>query len=150
VNRAFFRQDEQDFQDLQEDTQGTGPRIIAKSMKTYASATTFHVSDLALSLRYFTEILGFTQSFCFGDYAGVEYEKIRIHLSGPKSTNKKAVGQGSIYIFCDGVDAYHIEVKSKGAKIQEDPKDHVYGMRDFIIEDPDGNLIGIGQETKPS
>jgi hypothetical protein len=26
------------------------------------------------------------------------------------------------------------------------PKDYDYGMRDFGIKDPDGNLIGIGQE----
>jgi len=28
------------------------------------------------------------------------------------------------------------------------PKDYEYGMRDFVIEDPDGNLIGVGQETR--
>jgi catechol 2,3-dioxygenase-like lactoylglutathione lyase family enzyme len=116
-------------------------------MKTFGSATTFHVSDLDASLKYYTEVLGFSERFRFGDYAGVEYQDIQIHLSGPKATNKKAVGQSGIYIFCDDVDAYYTEVTAKGAKAQAAPKDYDYGMRDFVIEDPDANLIGIGQET---
>jgi len=117
-------------------------------MKTFGSATTFHVSDLDVSMRYYTEILGFSERFRFGDYAGVQYGDVQIHLSGPKATNKRGVGQGGIYIFCDGVDAYHAGVAAKGARIQAPPKDYGYGMRDFVIEDPDGNLIGVGQEIK--
>jgi predicted enzyme related to lactoylglutathione lyase len=117
-------------------------------MKTFGSATTFHVSDLAASLKYYTEVLGFSEQFRFGDYAGVEYGEVQIHLSGPKATNKKQVGQGGIYIFCDDVDGYFAEVSAKGAMTQAAPKDYEYGMRDFVIEDPDANHIGVGQETK--
>lgn len=117
-------------------------------MKTSGSATTFHVSDLDASLKYYTEVLGFSERFRFGDYAGVEYGDIQIHLSGPMAANKKTVGQGGIYIFCDDVDAYYAEVTARGARTQAAPKDYEYGMRDFVIEDPDANLIGIGQETR--
>lgn len=116
-------------------------------MKTFGSATTFHVSNLDASLKYYTEVLGFSERFRFGDYAGVQYGEIQIHLSGPDATNKKQVGQGGIYIFSDDVAGYHAEVTAKGARTQAPPKNYDYGMRDFVIEDPDGNLIGIGQET---
>lgn len=117
-------------------------------MKTFGSATTFHVSDLDASLKYYTEVLGFSERFRFGDYAGIEYGEVQIHLSGPKSTNKKETGQGGIYIFCDDVDVYYKEVVARGARTQAAPKDYDYGMRDFVIEDPDTNLIGVGQEIK--
>ena len=117
-------------------------------MKTHGSATTFHVSDLDASMKFYTDVLGFSERFRFGDYAGVEHGEVQIHLSGPKSTNKRLVGQGGIYIFCDDVDAYYAEVNSNGAKVQAAPKNYEYGMRDFVIEDPDGNLIGVGQESK--
>lgn len=117
-------------------------------MKTFGSATTFHVTHLDASLKYYTEVLGFSERFRFGDYAGVEYQDIQIHLSGPQATNKKQVGQGSIYIFCDDVDGYYAEITAKGARTQAAPKDYEYGMRDFVIEDPDTNLIGVGQEIK--
>lgn len=119
-------------------------------MKTHGSATTFHVSSLEASLKYYTETLGFTERFRFGDYAGVAHGEVQIHLSGPAATNKKQLGQGSLYIFCDDCDAYHAKVAAKGAIIQAPPKDYDYGMRDFVTEDPDGNLVTFGQETKAS
>lgn len=117
-------------------------------MKTHGSATTFQVANVNASLAYYTGVLGFTERFQFGDYAGVEYGEVQIHLSGPAAMNKRQVGQGSIYIFCDDCDAYYQEVITKGAHVQGPPKDYEYGMRDFIIEDPDGNMVGVGQEVK--
>jgi catechol 2,3-dioxygenase-like lactoylglutathione lyase family enzyme len=116
-------------------------------MKTFGSATTFHVSDLEGSLKFYTDVLGFSERFRFGDYAGVQHGEVQIHLSGPKATNKRQIGQGSIYIFCDAVDDYYREVTTKGATVQAPPRDYEYGMRDFVIEDPDKNLVAFGQET---
>jgi predicted enzyme related to lactoylglutathione lyase len=116
-------------------------------MKTKGSATTFHVANVEAALKFYTEMLGFTKRFVFGDYAGVEHGEVQIHLSGPASTNKREVGQGGIYVFCDDVDAYYAEITAKGAVTQAAPKDYEYGMRDFVITDPDGNLLGFGQES---
>jgi catechol 2,3-dioxygenase-like lactoylglutathione lyase family enzyme len=116
-------------------------------MKTKGSATTFQVSDTAVSLAFYTDVLGFSERFRFGDYAGVEHGEVQIHLSGPGASNKREVGQGSVYIFCDDVDGYHAEITAKGAIAQAPPKDYDYGMRDFVITDPDGNLLGFGKES---
>ena len=83
-------------------------------MKTFGAATTFHVSSLDASLRYYTEVLGFPERFRFGDYAGVEHGEIQIHLSGPAAANKKSVGQGGLYIYADHVDGYYAEVQAMG------------------------------------
>lgn len=117
-------------------------------MIMHTSATTFHVSNIDAALAYYTDVLGFYERFRFGDYAGVECGNVQIHLSGPMATNKRGVGQGGLYIFCDDCDAYYHEIVLKGAKTQAPPKDYEYGMRDFVIEDPDGNLIGIGQKSQ--
>lgn len=118
------------------------------AMKTHGSATTFHVSDIEAALRFYTDTLGFSQRFRFGDYAGVEHGEVQIHLSGPAATNKRQTGQGSIYIFCDDCDCYYCEITARGAMAQSPPKDYDYGMRDFVVEDPDGNLVAFGQESK--
>ena len=57
------------------------------------------------------------------------------------------INQGSIYTFWDDVNAYHAEITAKGAISQQPPKGYEYGMRDFNTTDPDGNLIGFGQEV---
>lgn len=117
-------------------------------MKTHGSATTFQVSDLEASLKFYTTVLGFSERFRFGDYAGVEHGEVQIHLSGPGSTNKRQVGQGGIYIFCDDCDSYYQEIVARGGRAQAPPKDYEYGMRDFALEDPDGNLLAFGQESR--
>ncbi len=116
-------------------------------MKACGSATTFQVSDIDASLRYYVDILGFSERFRFGNYAGIQRDEVQIHLSGPGVPNKKQIGQGSVYIFCDEVDDYYATISQKGATIQAPPKDYDYGMRDFVAEDPDGNLIAFGHET---
>jgi predicted enzyme related to lactoylglutathione lyase len=114
-------------------------------MKTHGSATTFHVADLSRSLAFYTNVLGFSERFRFGDYAGVQLGDVQIHLSGPRSNNKRHAGQGGVYIFCEGVDEYYEQVAARGAAIQAPPQDYEYGLRDFVVEDPDSNLVTFGQ-----
>ena len=115
-------------------------------MATFGVAPVFYVEDLAASLRHYTEVLGFTEKFQYGGfYAGLERGDALLHLSATK-TPRRALGGACAYFFCDDVDAYHAEVKSKGAKIETELETYEYGMRDFNIEDPDGNLLTFGQE----
>jgi uncharacterized glyoxalase superfamily protein PhnB len=46
--------------------------------------------------------------------------------------------------FCDEVDDYCQEIKKNGAVIKVEPADQPYGMRDFIVLDPDGNHMTFG------
>lgn len=117
-------------------------------MIMFASATTFHVADVEASLSYYISVLGFYERFRYGEYAGVENGTVQIHLAGPGATNKRDAGQSGVYIFVDECDAYYAEITAKGAKTQTPPQDQEYGMRDFIIEDLDGNLIGIGKKLR--
>ena len=119
-------------------------------MKTLGSATSFRVSNVEAALQFYIGILGFTERFRFGDYAGIEHGDVQIHLVGPRVASERIVGQGSIYIFCDDVDRYHAEITAKGANAPIPPKDYDYGMRDFVFRDPDGNMICFGQECGKS
>ena len=116
-------------------------------MKTTGSATCFNVSDVDASIAWYMEVLGFSERFRFSNYAGIGHGGVQIHLAGPGTPNARAVGQGSIYIFVDDVDAYHVDITARGATAQAPPKDYEYGMRDFGITDPDGNILGFGQEV---
>jgi uncharacterized glyoxalase superfamily protein PhnB len=55
---------------------------------------------------------------------------------------------GSAFIFCDEVDDYCQEIKKNGAVIKVEPADRPYGMRDFIVLDPDGNHMTFGCEIR--
>jgi predicted enzyme related to lactoylglutathione lyase len=113
-------------------------------LKTRHVAPVFQVADLEASIRHYTEILGFSADFRFDDYAGVQLDDVCLHLCG-HSIHQRPVGGGTAYIFCaEPVDAYYAELVSRGAKVFAPPKDYAYGMRDFIVVDPDGNHLAFG------
>jgi uncharacterized glyoxalase superfamily protein PhnB len=113
------------------------------------AATLFVVHDVLRSVEHYRDVLGFRVEFTYGDptfYAGVERDNVAIHLQAASET-KRQPGQGAINVFVTGVDALYQELKSKGARTTEEPADRAYGMRDFDINDLDGNQLSFGEPT---
>jgi uncharacterized glyoxalase superfamily protein PhnB len=113
------------------------------------AATLFVVQDVLRSVEHYRDVLGFRVEFMYGDptfYAGVERDKVTIHLQAASET-KRQPGHGAINVFVTGVDALYQEMKSKGARTTEEPADRRYGMRDFDINDLDGNQLSFGEPT---
>jgi uncharacterized glyoxalase superfamily protein PhnB len=52
-----------------------------------------------------------------------------------------------VCVFCKGVDALHDDLVARGANITRETMTHPYGMRDFIVTDPDGHQLIFGQGT---
>jgi catechol 2,3-dioxygenase-like lactoylglutathione lyase family enzyme len=117
-------------------------------MQAHAAATVLMVTDLERSLRFYLDGLGFEQEFRFGNYVGLKYGPVQIHLSQVGNPSAKPAGSGSLYLFCDEVDEYHRALTAKGIQAEAPPRDYDYGMRDFCVLDPDGNRVGFGAETK--
>lgn len=114
-------------------------------MKALSLAVVVHVSNLDAALKYYTDVLGFTLDFQFGDYAGLVYNNVLIHLNGPTNQGtKKAPGSAHFCIDCDEIDQYYQLIISKGALVEVPLADRVYGMRDCAVNDPDGNTIVFG------
>src|ERR1041385_98204 len=54
----------------------------------------------------------------------------------------------AMYLYVDDVDAMAQELLARGVTLEREPEDQPYGCRDFDIRDPDGHLIGIGQNEQ--
>ena len=114
-------------------------------MKALNTAVVIHVSDFDRSLNYYTNILGFTEDFKLADYAGLFMDNVSIHLSGPANPGmKKISGNAHFCIDCDEVNTYFDEITKKGALIAIPLADRFYGMRDFAVNDHDGNTLVFG------
>ena len=116
------------------------------------AATLFVVQDVLRSVAHYREVLGFHTEFTYGDttfYAGVERDGVTIHLQAADHT-KRLPGHGAVNVFVTDVDALYQEFKSRGAKILSEPKDYPYGMRNFDVNDLDGNQLCFGMESKHS
>ena len=100
-------------------------------------------SDVVASIHYYTEVLGFKGSWTWDDpvgFGGVDMGDVRIFFCRG--------GQGLpgtwLAINVDDVDAYHELISSKGAKVINPPQSFEWGMREMLVEDPDGHRIRFG------
>ena len=110
------------------------------------AATVFVVRDVIRSVEHYREVLGFDIEFTYDQptfYAGVERDGVVIHLQAASET-KRQPGQGAVNVFVTDVDAFYRELRSRGAETLNEPKDYPYGMRDFDVNDIDGNQLCFG------
>jgi catechol 2,3-dioxygenase-like lactoylglutathione lyase family enzyme len=118
-------------------------------VKVVASATTIEVTDVIASEAFYREKLGFRSGHFYGEpptFCIVGRDKVTIFLDKIRTPHPVPLNQyWALYIYVDDVDAMLAEIKSRGATIDRDIEDQFYGCRDFDIRDPDGHLIGIGQ-----
>jgi uncharacterized glyoxalase superfamily protein PhnB len=108
------------------------------------------VEDIIRSTEHYRDVLGFRIGFIYGEppyYAGVERDAVVIHLQAARET-KRQPGHGAVNIFVTGVDELYRELKARGARTLNEPKDYPYGMRDFDVNDLDGNQLCFGMESK--
>lgn len=110
-------------------------------MKASVTALTIYVSDFNRALRYYTNVLGFMEDFRHADYAGLSIDNVSIHLSGPTNPGTKEPGNAHFYIACDYTDIYFDAIKRYGAIIVVPLAERFNGVRDFTINDHDGNTL---------
>ena len=116
------------------------------------AATVFVVADIAKSLEYYRDALGFKIEFKYGQptfYACLCRDEVSLHLLAAVQS-KQLPGNGGICVFVTEVDAVHAELVERGARVIKSPQDYDYGMRDFDVVDLDGNRLTFGMESRPS
>lgn len=114
------------------------------------SIAIFTVKDIAASLAYYRDKLGFQVAFEYGTpvfYGGLCEGEVSLHVRAA-SHFKNLPGQGAVSIFVDDVDALHADLVKRGATVLTAPADQPYGLRDFDVADPDGNMLYFGMEAK--
>ena|ERR1700761_994937 len=107
-----------------------------------------HVSDLEKARIYYTEVLGFSVDFIFGDFLGLVMGDVAVHLCGPDNGGmRKTPGGGQFSLFCDDIDAYYAGLVAKQALISYPIGDRAYGLRDFSVDDLDGNSLVFSMDS---
>ncbi len=107
------------------------------------------VRDLAISRKFYTEVLGLTvdPQFDTPQAIGFDTTTIPFALSLPRVNLDEVphLGWGvSLWIDCDNVDELCAKVEAAGASIIQLPQDGPFG-RSFVFDDPDGYRITANQ-----
>lgn len=111
--------------------------------------------DIVKTVRFYVEKLGFKYAEHYDkidNFATLYRDSIELVVVqakfGKVESNAKRYGAGyDIYIDPDtieGVDELYQEFLSKGVRVIEEPRKTDYGSYEFVVEDIDGRLIGIG------
>lgn len=105
------------------------------------------VGGLAENLSYYRDQLGFTVSWQWGEpavRAGVVRDGLKLQLVSDGRFSPECPSR--IYFLVSDVDAYHAECEARGADIQMALGDRPsFGMRDFRVVDPSGNILAFGE-----
>lgn len=105
------------------------------------------VVNLEEACRFFTDTLGFKVEFKWGEpafYALVRRDGARINL---RFVHRNVYAKGeetdllAASIAVENVEALYLEYRAKGAPMHQSLKKQPWGARDFIVRDPEGNLI---------
>jgi uncharacterized glyoxalase superfamily protein PhnB len=119
-------------------------------VKVFTAIPVLHVANIEKALHFYTEVLGFTEEFRFGEYLGLRLSEAGLHLAKAGDDNTRPAGGGTVYLICDAVDEYYDAIVNRGAEPRSKPCDAGYGMRDFVVPDPDGNQLSFGCEVAPA
>jgi catechol 2,3-dioxygenase-like lactoylglutathione lyase family enzyme len=119
-----------------------------ESLRLKAFTPSFTVSDLARSIAFYTEGLGFFigERWTDGDVlrgvmlkAGANELALSQDDGKLGSDRKKGQGFRTWAYVTQNLDAIANRLKSKGYALTEEPADHAaWGVRSFSVDDPDG------------
>ncbi|MEM1060039.1 MAG: VOC family protein [Verrucomicrobiota bacterium] len=112
------------------------------------------VTDVVEAAGFWHDKLGFSEGSFWGDPP----DFCICQRDGQSVFLAQATGQAALvplrqlnphlwnfYLFVDNVEAMYREVKKRGAPLEYGLCDQPYGCREFAVRDPDGNVVGIGQ-----
>jgi catechol 2,3-dioxygenase-like lactoylglutathione lyase family enzyme len=120
--------------------------MTAEDPMMVGAATVFVVTDVAKSTEHYRDVLGFAVTFEWGtptSYVCLCRDEVALHLLSSSRTSRLA-GNGAICVFVRDVDAVYAELAARGARIVKPPQNYDYGMRDFDLNDLDGNQLTFG------
>lgn len=107
------------------------------------------VQDLARSTRYYRDVLGFTEDpITSPGWSFLSRGAFHLMLGECRDeVPAEATGNHSwfIHLLVDDVDAFHREVRERGADILSPPANRSYGLRECILRTPDGHRLVVGQ-----
>jgi catechol 2,3-dioxygenase-like lactoylglutathione lyase family enzyme len=104
------------------------------------------VTEMARSVAFYRDVFGFEAVFANGNpvvFTILEKDAAELHLVLAPGYRGPDFNVAHIYV--DNVDALYQHCLDLGAVIIKTIADKDYGMRAFVIADPDGNRIDIGQ-----
>jgi uncharacterized glyoxalase superfamily protein PhnB len=134
------------------------PRTQPEGLTLSSVAPSFTVDDLEKSIAWYRDVLGLVVKDRWeheGKLMGVEMRAggttFMLGQDDWKKGRDRAKGE-AFRIYCDttqDVDRLAEQIKARGGRLAEEPRDESWGARSLSVEDPDGFKITIAKMLRP-
>ncbi len=130
--------------------------VVAMQPEHYTSAVAvIGTDDVAGTIKYFEEILGFERDFAWGEppiYAGVKSGGAELYITHDPAL-AKAIRDGGlrpdIFIWVEKIDHFYARHRAKNAVIEEELSERPWGVRQYVVRDPNGYRLKIAEPWEP-
>jgi GNAT superfamily N-acetyltransferase len=112
-----------------------------------SSEPIFPVADVVATVRYYREVLGFTEEWVWGvppDFGGVRWGKVGAMFALQSRPDTKIGGQWHSF-FVEGIDALYSLHGCNGATIYSPLEMKPWGLREYTVRDLNGHYLRFGQ-----
>jgi catechol 2,3-dioxygenase-like lactoylglutathione lyase family enzyme len=106
------------------------------------------VGDIAATVAFYTERLGFTLAFTSGEpptFAAVNLDKVQMFLQKGTPDPKGC----SVYFLIGHADALYEFHRANGVDVAQEIGDREYGIRDYAVRDMNGYFLSFGHRLLP-
>ena len=111
--------------------------------------------DVAGTIKYYEETLGFEQDFIWGDppvYAGVKSGGAELYITHDpalaEAIRERTLGP-DIFIWVEKIDKIYARHKVNNAVIEEELSERPWGVRQYVIREPNGYRLKIAEPWVP-
>ena len=107
-----------------------------------------YVDDVARSIRFYTESLGFEVSYRWPSEGETAFAFLELDPLGIAVSRRRPEHEGRHFELClytDDADRAAAQLREAGADEVQPPRDEPWGERRTYFRDPDGNLVHIAQ-----
>lgn len=111
-------------------------------------------SDVAGTVRYFEQTLGFKQQWTWGDppvYAGVRAGDALLYVTHDAdlaSTIKERRLAPDIFLWVTDIDCVYAQHRAAKADIAEELTMRPWGVRQYMVREPNGYLLKVAESQK--
>jgi uncharacterized glyoxalase superfamily protein PhnB len=119
------------------------------------------VRDVRRAAEYYRDVLGFsldpatgvfqpTADEPGGVYAIVTRGAASVHFQirrGNLPERRREPLERDVYVYAGGLDAIHADLQRRGAVIVQAPRATAYGLRELVVEDPNGYRVAFGEPS---
>lgn len=128
------------------------PSEATTPLRLGTAEPTLYVSDVMATCAFFADRLGFATVFTYGKppfYGQVGRDDARINIRHAElpvfvGDVREREMLLSVNIAVPDLKTFYAEVLARAAPIFQPLKRHPWGAQDFVVRDPDGNLLAFG------